>query len=82
MNVQLCFRGNKIIDKLQIISNHAICSQNPIFIFFRTEYDTVTEQKCETKYETQYETQYETKCETQYDTKCEVGNFCNDPNHK
>ena len=52
------------------------------FLFFRTEYDTVTEQKCETKYETQYETQYETKCETQYDTKCEVGNFCNDPNHK
>ena len=42
------------------------------FFNCRTEYDTVTEQKCETKYETEYETQYETKCETKYDTKCEV----------
>ena len=38
----------------------------------RTEYDTVTEQKCETKYEVEYSTIYEPKCETKYDTKCEV----------
>ena len=40
----------------------------------RTEYKTVTEEKCEVQYETEYTTVYNKECQTVYDTKASFTN--------